>query len=1468
VSKLPSVIGRFQVLRRLGQGGMAYLFLAWDPMLERQVAIKRLRDDNDELRERFTREARSVARLRHPNIVTIYDVGEQDGEPFIAMEYVVGQTMAEVIQAALPLPITRTLEIISELCDGLGFAHKAGIVHRDVKPANIIVEPEGSIKILDFGIARIAESGMTQAGMLIGTLNYMSPEQVAGLVVDSRSDIFAVGAVFYELLTYRQAFPGGLHNGILNKILSEEPLSLAIACPGLDPEVIRVVERALHKEPEARFQDLASMRKDIARIQQRLESLPPEALAAVSPPPLNENATTKPPGISHALSTSEREDNQRQKDIVEHLDQAYSALARHDFDAALAAARQALQLDPDLREAAEIQERIRLGQETHQVEQWLAAAQELLVAGSLTDAQALADQALTVAPGLPAAVKLREAIDAVRRETEQNRRRAEALKTALARAESLLTSGPLDDAAKAAAEALSLAPEASDARALQRRIQHAIAEREALERRVDQVLRNADSAAAAGRFGDAIAALREFRPEHSRVTAALAQVSEAERLHRDREAVRLREESIATALAAAESLSSHEEAIARLRDAQELDPNHALVRDAIAARERAAAREQEEARLAQERQRLVDAAIDRAKKTSAHDAAIDILEDARRIDPGRDDVRLAMEQRESALAHQREQERLAREREERVAGAVAKAQRTESHEAAIGILHEALKRDSEQAELRQALKGREALLAHQREQERLARERQERIASIIANAKGLASHEAALALLRDAQRIDPNHPELRLVVEQREAALSREQEETRRIRERENKIAGVIAKAERTGHHEAAIAILNEAVALDPDNAEAKRLIEVRRAAMAEEQRQARERAEKIAVAIARANETASHETAIATLQRAKELDPQHRELRQALEARQAALQAERAEKRRIEEQRQVIAAGMAKARQTTSNQAALAILQELARLDPDHAEIRDLMQARLTALEQEQEAAHQARLRQEQITALVAEAKASRSHADAVAALTRALDLDSSDQRVRALLETRTAAAERERAAAARQQSIQDARARIGALIEKRNFDSAQSALDDAERTHEAKREMKDVRRALARERKATAGPQPVSSRQAWTRLGIAAAVVLSVGLGYWALRTPGPAPTPLEPGADTQATSPAAPSPGPAETARPDPNTPVPPAASDVPIAGGPAPEAPVVEAPAIPPVVPETIQRARQQMAQGNLPQAAVIVMEGLKTQASDRQLRALAVEIVAEARAQALKARGAADERGDVAMNTPPYRDASRRIVDAGRLERAGRYDQATRSLSEAQGLFSRAAQAAQPPQVAQTPRPTPPTEPAVPPSTVTQSPALPPPAAAPPPPAAAPPTTAAAPPTVPTSQPPAAATTPTPSAAAQAAADEEGVRSALRAYEQAYSSLKVEAVLEVYPDVNAAQLKRSFDDLREQQVSIACDQIAVSGVNANATCQVRTSILPRAGSRRTQMIRSLFRLQKVGNRWIIVERRGA
>jgi serine/threonine-protein kinase len=266
-------IGRYQVLEKIGEGGMGSLYLARDPAIDRLVAIKLLRRgfDTESLRERFAREARAAGRLRHPNIVTIFDVGEHDGDPFIAMEFLAGETLGELIRHGAGLSLSRRLKLLEELCDGLAYAHRAGLVHRDVKPANLMVDAEGVLKILDFGIVRVGESGMTQAGVLVGTINYMAPEQVLGTGVDHRSDIFAVGLVAYELLSGKQAFAGTMKDGLLKRIPNAEIQPLSELVPGLDPDVVLIVDHALKKEPGDRYQELARMRNDLTRARQRIE---------------------------------------------------------------------------------------------------------------------------------------------------------------------------------------------------------------------------------------------------------------------------------------------------------------------------------------------------------------------------------------------------------------------------------------------------------------------------------------------------------------------------------------------------------------------------------------------------------------------------------------------------------------------------------------------------------------------------------------------------------------------------------------------------------------------------------------------------------------------------------------------------------------------------------------------------------------------------------------------------------------------------------------------------------------------------------------------------------------------------------------------------------------------------------------------------------------------------------------------
>ncbi|MEO5822269.1 MAG: protein kinase, partial [Vicinamibacteraceae bacterium] len=271
---LPEVIGKYTIERFIESGGMGDVYLARDPALDRPVAIKFLREgfDNQEMRERFEREARAAGRLSHPNIVTIYEFGIFESRPFIAMEFVRGEPLSKLIRRREPMPLVRKLELMEGLCSGLAHAHKTGMVHRDIKPANLMVDNDGApLKILDFGIVRMAGSGLTSHGVLVGTINYMSPEQITGRgTIDLRSDVFAVGAVLHEIFTYQRAFPGEMTD-VLYKIVHTQPESAAVLTPGLDPGIVRAIDQCLEKAAERRYQDLAVLRRDLGRIRQRLE---------------------------------------------------------------------------------------------------------------------------------------------------------------------------------------------------------------------------------------------------------------------------------------------------------------------------------------------------------------------------------------------------------------------------------------------------------------------------------------------------------------------------------------------------------------------------------------------------------------------------------------------------------------------------------------------------------------------------------------------------------------------------------------------------------------------------------------------------------------------------------------------------------------------------------------------------------------------------------------------------------------------------------------------------------------------------------------------------------------------------------------------------------------------------------------------------------------------------------------------
>jgi serine/threonine-protein kinase len=261
--------GRYRILRKLGAGGMADVYLAEDQELGRRVAIKILngRHANDaQFIERFRREAKNAAALNHPNIVSIYDRGEAEDTYYIAMEYLDGRTLKELVVGRGAAPINVAIEYARQILSALRFAHRHGIVHRDIKPHNVLVDGEGRVKVTDFGIARAGTSQMTETGSIVGTAQYLSPEQARGGEVDPRSDLYSLGVVLYELLTGKTPFDGETPVEIAMKHLSTAPKPPSKLRPDVPPELDMVVLRALAKDPADRYQNADEMEADLDRV--------------------------------------------------------------------------------------------------------------------------------------------------------------------------------------------------------------------------------------------------------------------------------------------------------------------------------------------------------------------------------------------------------------------------------------------------------------------------------------------------------------------------------------------------------------------------------------------------------------------------------------------------------------------------------------------------------------------------------------------------------------------------------------------------------------------------------------------------------------------------------------------------------------------------------------------------------------------------------------------------------------------------------------------------------------------------------------------------------------------------------------------------------------------------------------------------------------------------------------------------
>src|ERR1700733_865335 len=282
-------ISHYRILEQLGAGGMGVVFKAQDNRLERAVALKFLPENlaqQPQALERFRREARAASALNHPGICTIYDVGEQDGQAFIAMEFIDGETLRSHIHGK-PLPLDELLDLGIQIAEALDAAHAEGIIHRDIKPANIFVTKRGRAKVLDFGLAKLVPKGVANAdadsaarpsdstsivGIISGTPSYMSPEQVRGDDLDARTDIFSLGLVMYEMATGRQAFGGSTGGAIIEAVLTRPPVSARSINPEVPSSLEAIVDKALRKDRDQRYQSAADILADLQLLKREINS--------------------------------------------------------------------------------------------------------------------------------------------------------------------------------------------------------------------------------------------------------------------------------------------------------------------------------------------------------------------------------------------------------------------------------------------------------------------------------------------------------------------------------------------------------------------------------------------------------------------------------------------------------------------------------------------------------------------------------------------------------------------------------------------------------------------------------------------------------------------------------------------------------------------------------------------------------------------------------------------------------------------------------------------------------------------------------------------------------------------------------------------------------------------------------------------------------------------------------------------
>ena len=431
-------LGKYLIQRELGRGAGGVVYRARDPIINRLVALKTITTglaEYPDLLQRFYQEAQSAGGLQHPNIVTIYDLGDADGIPFIAMELLEGESLDQLISRRAPLPVPLKLTYALQACRALDYAHKRGIIHRDIKPDNVMLTRDGTVKVVDFGIARVLETSKTQTGMLLGTFAYMSPEQYHGEHADARSDIWSFGVLLYELLAYQRPFRGSTPASLMHSICQQEPIPLQQASPECPAALEKVIQKVLRKSPDERYQSMEEVLLDLDPICKSLQS---ESVVAL---------------VEQARSLSEQGDYSQSRDLL----------------------RQALQIDSTNTQARNLLEKanaeLRRILIRPKLQQQIEKGQELLAEGKAQEARVEAEVVLQLDPTFEPAQEL---LKRVQQELDRARQIADWFDAAKQR----LAQGILEEAEELLAKVLEAEPTNQQAKTLQLQVTNEKAERQ------------------------------------------------------------------------------------------------------------------------------------------------------------------------------------------------------------------------------------------------------------------------------------------------------------------------------------------------------------------------------------------------------------------------------------------------------------------------------------------------------------------------------------------------------------------------------------------------------------------------------------------------------------------------------------------------------------------------------------------------------------------------------------------------------------------------------------------------------------------------------------------------------------------------------------------------------------------------------------------------------------------------------